>query len=108
MTECVVMVRFEVEPGRREAFLPVIEANAAASLAEEPGCRRFDVILPNDEPDVVLLYEVYEDAEAFARHRQTPHYARFGRESEGLLRSRQVTVGAPSPNAPAPKATSRP
>lgn len=101
MPHCVVFVRFEIEPGRRDEFLPMIEASAASSLADEPGCRRFDVVLPNDEPDVVLLYEVYDDAASLTRHQQTPHYARFGSQSKELIRAKQVTVGAPSPNAPA-------
>ena len=35
---------------------------------DEPGCRRFDVVEPQGEPDRVLLYEIYDDEAAFDAH----------------------------------------
>ncbi|MEX0758750.1 MAG: hypothetical protein WD100_04135 [Tistlia sp.] len=35
------------------------------------------------------------------RHRQAPHFARFGRESLGLIRAKRIDIGTPSPSAPA-------
>lgn len=104
MAEIVVMVRFEVEPGRRAAFLELVEAHAAASLSEEPGCRRFDILLPDDAPDRVMLYEVYVDAAAFEAHRTSERIARFNERSAELLRGKEIVVGRPSPGSPAPKA----
>ncbi len=103
MPDTVVMVRFETLPGKREPFLALVEAHARASLEEESGCRRFDVILPNERPDLVLLYEAYADAAAFDAHKSTARLARFNEESGPLLRSKEILVGSPSPASPPPK-----
>jgi (4S)-4-hydroxy-5-phosphonooxypentane-2,3-dione isomerase len=57
-----------------EEFLAATLVNARASLAE-PGVLRFDVIQDQDDPDHVVLVEVYEDADASAAHKFTTHYA---------------------------------
>jgi autoinducer 2-degrading protein len=72
----VVLVDLTVRPLLLEQFLEGIRANARASLAEEPGCLRFDVHRSADDPHRFLLYELYTDADAFyVAHRQAPHYA---------------------------------
>jgi autoinducer 2-degrading protein len=70
----IVHVHVRVRRGRAADFLAATLVNARASLAE-PGVLRFDVIQDNDDPDHVVLVEVYRDAAAAAAHKQEPHYA---------------------------------
>ena len=70
----IVHVHVRVRPGRAADFLAATLVNARASLGE-PGVLRFDVIQDNDDPDHVVLVEVYRDAEAAAAHKLEPHYA---------------------------------
>lgn len=69
-------------------FLTMIEANAVGSRAE-PGCIRFDVLQSNDQANRFFFYEVYEDADAIAHHKEQPHYAAWGafKESGGTISS---------------------
>jgi quinol monooxygenase YgiN len=73
-----VTVEFTLRPGTLDAFLRLVQANAAASVADEPGCLRFDVLLPEDGngPDV-FLYEIYADRAAFDHHVTTAHFLAF-------------------------------
>ena len=70
----IVHVHVRVRPGHAADFLAETLVNARASLGE-PGVLRFDVIQDNDDPDHVVLVEVYRDADAAAAHKQQPHYA---------------------------------
>jgi autoinducer 2-degrading protein len=70
----IVHVHVRVRQGRAADFLAATLVNARASLGE-PGVLRFDVIQDNDDPDHVILVEVYQDAGAAAAHKQEPHYA---------------------------------
>jgi (4S)-4-hydroxy-5-phosphonooxypentane-2,3-dione isomerase len=70
----VLVVSLRVKPDRDRQFLTAIEANAAASLRDEPGCRRFDVLRDNADPHRYLLYEMYDDEAAFQAHRNMPHF----------------------------------
>jgi autoinducer 2-degrading protein len=88
----VVVVDIVTRPGAAEAFGALIAANAAASLREEPGCRRFDVCQSAKEPEVFLLYEIYDDAEAFAAHLKAAHFLQFDKESAALVASKEVRV----------------
>ncbi|MGH7057986.1 MAG: putative quinol monooxygenase, partial [Acetobacteraceae bacterium] len=73
-----ILAYFHVVPGRRPEFFDLVGRNAAASLAHEPGCRRFDVLTDaSDAGEEVVLYEVYDDAAAFDAHLASPHFSAF-------------------------------
>jgi (4S)-4-hydroxy-5-phosphonooxypentane-2,3-dione isomerase len=57
----------------------------------EPGCLRFDVLVPAD-PDApqVVLYEIYVDRAAFDRHLATRHYLEFDRRTRAMVRQKAV------------------
>lgn len=73
----VVFAGFHVKPGCMEAFLAAAQDDAKHSVADEPGCRQFDVVKIDDEDDTVVFYEVYDSRTAFDAHLETPHLARF-------------------------------
>jgi autoinducer 2-degrading protein len=73
----VILAEFSIDPGAKARFLELVRANADASVREEPGCRRFDVLLPENGADKVTLYEIYDSPEAFQAHLATAHYAAF-------------------------------
>ena len=82
-----LVVHMEVRPDRREEFLAGMAANAEASVRDEPGCLRFDISSVDGDENRFVLYELYADAEAFAAHKTTPHFARWRTVAE------QVVVG---------------
>ena len=73
----VVIPEFQVRPGCMEAFLAAAADDARHSVADEPGCRQFDVLRPEGSSDLVVFYEVYDSRAAFDVHLATPHLARF-------------------------------
>jgi quinol monooxygenase YgiN len=73
----VVIAEFKVNPGAMPAFLALAHDDATSSVADEPGCRAFDVAVAQEDPDTVVFYEVYDDRAAFDAHLQTLHLARF-------------------------------
>ena len=72
-----VCVTFEIDPDQMSVFMPLMLKNAQASLADEPGCRQFDVLTDPDRPTDVFLYELYDDAEAFQLHLNSDHFRSF-------------------------------
>lgn len=94
MTGLVIIVDFRLQVGIRAAFRSLIDANARASVRDEPGCRRFDVVEPEGEPDRILLYEIYDDDAAFLEHCRSTHFLQFDAESAHLVAEKTVTRGA--------------
>ena len=76
-----IIVKNVLKPGTRDDYLSAMLTNAAASVRDEPGCHRFDVLEAQEEPDTFYLYEIYDDADALQAHKETPHY----RESRVVL-----------------------
>jgi quinol monooxygenase YgiN len=73
----VVIPEFVVKLDCLDAFLALAQDDASHSVADEPGCRQFDVVQMEGAPHHVLFYEVYDSRAAFDAHLQTPHLARF-------------------------------
>ncbi len=69
----IAVIHLHVKPEHLDAFREATLENARNSR-QEPGVVRFDVLQQSDDPTRFVLYEVYRDAEAPARHRETAHY----------------------------------
>ena len=81
----VIIAEFEVKADRLEEFLKLARTDASRSVANEPGCRQFDVTVDRERPNRVVLYEVYDDEAAFDAHVETPHLKAFRAGIEGLI-----------------------
>ena len=86
----MITVEFRLKPGTRDAFRPLMDENAVTSARDEPGCRRFDVLEPAGQPDVIFLYEIYDDRAAFEAHVRSPHFLKFQAETEGFVAGKTV------------------
>jgi (4S)-4-hydroxy-5-phosphonooxypentane-2,3-dione isomerase len=91
----VLVVLLQVRPEKDEQFLTAIEANAQASRTE-PGCRRFDVVRDNVDPNHYILYEIYDDEAAFQAHRATAHFAEWRKAAAECLQSDGGQLNVPT------------
>ena len=90
MSGYVITVDFNLHPGALKQFLPMIVENASRSRSVEPGCERFDVLVPKDSTDRVLLYEIYRDKAAFNEHLKAAHFLEFSRVAGSLVKDRKI------------------
>ncbi len=90
MAKFVIVAEFHVKQGALDAFLEAAREDATASVRDEPGCQRFDVLTPQEGGNKVALYEIYDDEAAFEAHLQTPHFAAFRDAIAGLEEDRAV------------------
>ncbi|WP_224823250.1 putative quinol monooxygenase [Cognatishimia sp. MH4019] len=86
----VITVQFKVKPAHLEAFLPLMQANAAQSVAQEEGCHQFDVCQDTDALETVFLYEVYQDEPAFQAHLASAHFRAFDAATADMIASKTV------------------
>ena len=71
-----VIVTLDVIPEREAEFLEGLHRNARATLANEPGCLRFDIHRVAGTSSRFMLYELYTSERAFHdEHRTAAHYA---------------------------------
>jgi quinol monooxygenase YgiN len=85
-----LVVTIRTKPETRTAFMEKLAANAAAARAE-PGCLTFDVLVHPDDPDQVMLYEIYKSEAAFKEHQGTEAFKAYLAEAVPLLADRGRT-----------------
>jgi len=90
MSGYVITVEFNLHPGALKQFLPLIVENANRSRTVEPGCERFDVLVPKDSHDRILLYEIYRDKAAFGEHLKAAHFLEFNATSASLVKDKKI------------------
>jgi (4S)-4-hydroxy-5-phosphonooxypentane-2,3-dione isomerase len=70
----ILQVNIHVLAEHLEAFKEATMENGRNSR-REPGVARFDVLQQSDDPTRFVLVEVYRNAEAPAKHKESAHYA---------------------------------
>lgn len=80
----IVLVHVQVKPEAVDAFRDASLDNARHSV-QEAGIARFDVIQETADPTRFVLVEVYRDAGAPARHKETEHYRRWRDTVEPMM-----------------------
>jgi len=85
MSKFSTVSTIEAAADRRDQILPLLAAHKARCLKEKPGTLQFEILLPNNDDEKILLYEVYRDAAAFDVHRNGPSFARWQKETAGMV-----------------------
>lgn len=86
----VLVVDFRIKFAHVADFAAAIAANARASLADEPGCRRFDVCRDPADPQRFFLYEVYDHEAAVKSHLESPHFLQMDADTRDWVESKQL------------------
>jgi quinol monooxygenase YgiN len=89
----VMTVNIRIKPEHVDTWMKMALENARAAR-EEPGCRQFEVLVDPRDRTKVLLFEIYDDEQAFEAHQQTPHFKRYLADAVPLLASRERQVFA--------------
>ena len=92
MSAIVLVVELTLVPGSKDNFLARVRRHREIVLKEEPGCRQFDVLVPDDRADTVLLHEVYDDQAAFDAHMETPHMKAYREDTGPMVADRRRTL----------------
>lgn len=96
MSRVAIIVEFRIKPGQHAAFDALIRDHATKTLAEEPGCERFEVLQPVNkgikDEGRVLLCEVYKDMAAFEEHGRNPRLAKVRETYGALIESRTLHI----------------
>ena len=87
-----IVASFKVKTDCVDAFIDAAKADAESSVANEPGCRQFDVNVDPENPTHFTFYEVYDDQDAIDAHRATPHFKTFFNTIQDLIEERSPLI----------------
>lgn len=77
MANTAWIVELNIKPDRLKEFMNEIHAMAATTLEKEEGCLRFEVMPHKEEPNRIILVEIYADDAALKVHQESEHMAAF-------------------------------
>lgn len=87
MSKLAIIGTMKLVPGTREEFVRHLAQHRLRCLAGEPDTHVFEILLPKDDPDTVLLYEVYTDQAGFDAHLSGASIEIMRRDTPGMLLS---------------------
>ncbi len=85
-----LVVTIRTKPETHAAFMEKLAANATAARSE-PGCLTFDVLVHPEDPNQIMLYEIYKSEAAFKEHQATAAFKTYLAEAVPMLASRDRT-----------------
>ena len=84
MGKLAVSATIKTVAGKRDEYLKHLKAHSQRYLATEPGTLKFEIMVPHDQADTVILYEVCASPEAFETHWNGPAKQAANRDLEPL------------------------
>jgi quinol monooxygenase YgiN len=87
----IAIVNVHVKSDSIDAFKEITQENARYSI-KEPGIARFDVLQQEDDPTRFILFEVYRNDDAPARHRETAHYQKWKEAATDLMAEPRTNI----------------
>lgn len=87
----IMLVKLQVKPELVAEFRDAIVKNAELSVQRDRGCVRFDVAQQQDDPTRWVLYEVYDEEQAWVDHRAAAHFLAFKEVGDRAIVTREAT-----------------
>jgi quinol monooxygenase YgiN len=87
MAKLAIVATIKTAAGKRDEYLPYLRAHAERCRANEPGTLQFDVLVPHEQPDTLMLYEVYASPEAFQAHWNGESMKQARQDTQGMVLS---------------------
>ncbi len=70
----VLFVEFELDQKNMETALALLKEMQIQTLENEEGCIAYDILLSDEEPNKIFLYENYENTLAQREHNNSPYF----------------------------------
>jgi autoinducer 2-degrading protein len=87
----IMLVKLQVKPEFADEFKDAIVKNAELSVQRDWGCVRFDVLRQQEDPTRWILYEVYDEEQAWVDHRAAAHFLAFKQVGDRAIVTREAT-----------------
>lgn len=84
MAKLAIVATIKTVAGKRAEYLKHLNAHALRCRATEPGTLVFEILVPQEDADTVMLYEVYTSDAAFDAHLTGASIQHMRRDSTGL------------------------
>lgn len=92
MGKIAIVATFEADEGSLKDLLTLTKGHAKRCLEREPGCLYFDIMVPREQDNQLVLYEIYKDQAALDSHLTSDHMNQFRKERTPFFKSAQASL----------------
>lgn len=87
----VILVEFMLDEARLDEAIELLSDIQTQTLENEEGCLVYDVLLSEQEPARIFLYESYESEDAYKVHSNAPYYKEIVlKKLKPLIKSQKI------------------
>ncbi len=91
----IKIARITVDSNRLEEYKKILKEEIESSLSLEEDVYVLYPVWDNENPDRFTILEVYKNQEAYEKHCRTPHLRKYFAETEGMVKSLEITDATP-------------
>lgn len=88
----VILVEFALDGARVDEAIELLSDIQLQTLENEEGCLVYDVLLSEEDPTKVFIYESYESEDAYKVHSNAPYFKEIVlKKLKPLIKSQKIT-----------------
>jgi quinol monooxygenase YgiN len=91
----VRIAELEIDPARLPDFHAAVRESIDTSVRVEPHVLALYAVADKARPSRITVFEIYTDAQAYDRHRETPHFKKFFESTKTMVLDRRLIDTTP-------------
>ena len=89
------MAKLEIDPAQLDAYKAALKEEIEASVALEPGVLTLYAVSEKERPTHITILEIYADRAAYEKHIKTPHFLKYKKGTEQMVKSLELVDSIP-------------
>ena len=87
----VLFVEFQFEAKDMDLAVELLTEMQNQTIENEEGCIAYDILLNDEEPNTIYIYECYENNAALKAHNNAPYFKRIvGDKLSSLIKAKKI------------------
>ena len=91
----VRIAQLEIDPAQLSAYTAAVREEMDDAVRLEPGVLAIYAVAEKNNPTRLHFFEIYADEQAYASHRETPHFRKYLATTQSMIRERKLIEAQP-------------
>lgn len=91
----VCVAEVEIDPAQLEQFKAAAKENIETAIRVQPGVLVLYAVSDKDNPNRIIVFEIYSDENAFKAQLETPHFKKFQAVTANMVKSHKFIETVP-------------
>ncbi|HZI26212.1 MAG TPA: putative quinol monooxygenase [Chryseolinea sp.] len=93
--QMVRLAKLVIDPAQLEDYNAFLKEEIETSVKVEPGVLTLYAVAEKNNPTHITILEIYENADAYKKHIQTPHFLKYKNGTKDMVKSLELVETTP-------------